>query len=163
MERLYKLGGVPGGRAELMLEVLAALLEAREVKLAAEVEVKDKTTAEGKSDQKNPNLGPRGPIPSRPPWCGRTPFLEVHHIKPRHQGGSNCPENLVTLCASCHRLWHERIRVEVVGMLAEGQAGAPGKTPDKLRWNWIKFPLLVQKFANKFHFCADYGIIIRCQ
>ncbi len=42
------------------------------------------------------------------PGCGRTRFLEVHHIKPRSQGGSNQPENMVTLCSSCHRLWHER-------------------------------------------------------
>jgi len=42
------------------------------------------------------------------PGCGRTRFLEVHHIKPRNQGGSNESENLMTLCASCHRLWHER-------------------------------------------------------
>jgi len=42
------------------------------------------------------------------PGCGRTRFLEVHHIKPRNQGGTNHPENLMTLCASCHRLWHER-------------------------------------------------------
>ncbi len=42
------------------------------------------------------------------PGCGRTRFLEVHHIRARQQGGSNQAENLVTLCASCHRLWHER-------------------------------------------------------
>ncbi|MCK9996906.1 MAG: HNH endonuclease, partial [Candidatus Krumholzibacteria bacterium] len=42
------------------------------------------------------------------PGCHRTRFLEIHHIKPRSQGGSNQAENLVTLCASCHRLWHER-------------------------------------------------------
>jgi len=42
------------------------------------------------------------------PGCGRTRFLEVHHITPRNQGGSNKTENLMTLCASCHRLWHER-------------------------------------------------------
>ncbi len=42
------------------------------------------------------------------PGCGRTRFLEVHHIKQRQSGGSNLAENLVTLCASCHRLWHER-------------------------------------------------------
>ncbi|MEN8006485.1 MAG: HNH endonuclease signature motif containing protein, partial [Candidatus Krumholzibacteriota bacterium] len=44
----------------------------------------------------------------RAPGCGRTRFLEVHHLKPRRQGGNNKPENLMTLCASCHRLWHER-------------------------------------------------------
>jgi len=44
----------------------------------------------------------------RAPGCGRTRFLEVHHIVPRQRGGSNRPENLVTLCGACHRLWHER-------------------------------------------------------
>ncbi|MFO7609860.1 MAG: HNH endonuclease signature motif containing protein, partial [Candidatus Krumholzibacteriia bacterium] len=42
------------------------------------------------------------------PGCGRTRFLEVHHKKPRARGGTHEPANLVTLCASCHRLWHER-------------------------------------------------------
>jgi len=42
------------------------------------------------------------------PGCNRTRFLEVHHIVSRQQGGSNQTENLVTLCASCHRLWHEK-------------------------------------------------------
>ncbi len=44
----------------------------------------------------------------RAPGCGRTRFLEVHHINTRQQGGTNHPDNLVTLCGSCHRLWHER-------------------------------------------------------
>ena len=42
------------------------------------------------------------------PGCGRTRFLEVHHIVSRQQGGGNKTENLMTLCASFHRLWHER-------------------------------------------------------
>lgn len=42
------------------------------------------------------------------PGCERTRFLEVHHIIPRSHGGGNTIENLVTLCGSCHRLWHER-------------------------------------------------------
>ena len=29
--------------------------------------------------------------------------LEEHHIIPRRHGGSDDPENLVTLCANCHR------------------------------------------------------------
>jgi len=43
----------------------------------------------------------------RAPGCGRTRFLEVHHIVVRQRGGSNRAENLMTLCGSCHRLWHE--------------------------------------------------------
>ncbi len=44
----------------------------------------------------------------RAPGCSRTRFLEVHHIIPRCGGGQNGPENLVTLCGSCHRLLHEK-------------------------------------------------------
>jgi hypothetical protein len=40
--------------------------------------------------------------------CHRTWFLEVHHLVPRSRGGDNTAENLVTLCGSCHRLWHQR-------------------------------------------------------
>ena len=40
--------------------------------------------------------------------CGHTRFLEVHHVKPRARGGNNRPDNLITLCSACHRLWHEK-------------------------------------------------------
>jgi len=40
--------------------------------------------------------------------CDHTGFLHLHHILPRHDGGTHDPENLVTLCPACHRLWHER-------------------------------------------------------
>lgn len=40
--------------------------------------------------------------------CGATMFLEVHHVVPRHRGGSNRAENLVTLCSRCHTFTHER-------------------------------------------------------
>jgi hypothetical protein len=41
------------------------------------------------------------------PGCRSTHFLEVHHVKPRGQGGSNRAANLVTLCSRCHRFAHE--------------------------------------------------------
>lgn len=31
-----------------------------------------------------------------------TPAREVHHIKPLSQGGLNEPDNLMSLCTSCH-------------------------------------------------------------
>lgn len=37
-------------------------------------------------------------------WCGD--FVdnpEVHHIKPRSEGGPNKPNNLIVLCPTCHR------------------------------------------------------------
>ncbi len=40
------------------------------------------------------------------PGCANTRFLEVHHVVPRAKGGSNSPENLVTLCSACHRHIH---------------------------------------------------------
>ncbi|MBD3222484.1 hypothetical protein GF314_14710 [bacterium] len=42
------------------------------------------------------------------PGCEHTRFLEIHHRTPRSRGGTNRPENLITLCSACHRLWHER-------------------------------------------------------
>jgi hypothetical protein len=42
------------------------------------------------------------------PGCGRTRFLEIHHKVSRSNGGGNGSENLITLCGSCHRLWHEK-------------------------------------------------------
>ncbi len=44
------------------------------------------------------------------PGCGATRFLEIHHLTPRGDGGSNRAENLVTLCARCHRFRHVRRR-----------------------------------------------------
>jgi hypothetical protein len=38
--------------------------------------------------------------------CDATRFLEVHHRTPRSRGGSNRPDNLITLCSGCHRATH---------------------------------------------------------
>ncbi len=40
------------------------------------------------------------------PGCDRTRFLEVHHRRPRSQGGGNEPANLQVLCSGCHQLVH---------------------------------------------------------
>ena len=40
--------------------------------------------------------------------CHHTRHLHIHHVVPRARGGGNEIENLVTLCSSCHDLWHER-------------------------------------------------------
>jgi hypothetical protein len=40
--------------------------------------------------------------------CGSTKELNHHHLVPRANGGSEEPENLVTLCAECHDLVHSR-------------------------------------------------------
>jgi len=153
VERLHKLGGVPTDRAELLLEALDALAEAKESKTRrrildsrppVQIHVHEDRASGRMTVQTNTGErelsraeaervrcdaavcteGGRNTttIPPRTrrlvlsrdrhqcqaPGCGRTRFLEVHHIKPRRLGGTNKPENLTTLCGSCHRLWHEQ-------------------------------------------------------
>lgn len=38
--------------------------------------------------------------------CRRTQGLHVHHITARVDGGADTPDNLITLCATCHAEWH---------------------------------------------------------
>jgi len=38
--------------------------------------------------------------------CGAAKDLQVHHMKPRSQLGGDVTQNLITLCASCHRKRH---------------------------------------------------------
>ncbi len=38
--------------------------------------------------------------------CGCPGELHVHHIHPRSQLGDDAEHNLITLCATCHRLMH---------------------------------------------------------
>ena len=56
------------------------------------------------------------------PGCGRTFFLEVHHIEPEGAGGATEEKNLCTACAFCHDMVHEdKLSVE-------------GEAPHKLTW-----------------------------
>jgi len=162
VERLYKLGGVPNDRAELMLEALAALLETKELqrqkcprghfpsrppvqihvhenaetgRMTVQTDAGERELSRAESERMRCDAavchhGGRNTttIPPRvrrevlardkhrcqAPGCGRTRFLEIHHIVARQRGGDNKPENLMTLCASCHRLWHERGNGSVV-------------------------------------------------
>ena len=34
--------------------------------------------------------------------CGKAGALEVHHVKPLKEGGTNDPSNLQVLCRDCH-------------------------------------------------------------
>ena len=38
--------------------------------------------------------------------CDSTKYIQIHHIIPRGQGGTNHPHNLICLCADCHALAH---------------------------------------------------------
>jgi hypothetical protein len=55
--------------------------------------------------------------------CGSAHFLDVHHVVPREHGGTNDPENLITLCAACHRMVHDRVDGSAAWPLRPGIAG----------------------------------------
>ena len=38
--------------------------------------------------------------------CDSTDGIQIHHVIPRGEGGSDFPENLITLCWRCHALAH---------------------------------------------------------
>ncbi len=38
--------------------------------------------------------------------CDSTDGLQIHHVEPRGSGGSDMPENLITLCWRCHAEAH---------------------------------------------------------
>lgn len=38
--------------------------------------------------------------------CDSTQYLQIHHVIPRSVGGSDFPENLITLCSKCHAAAH---------------------------------------------------------
>ena len=38
--------------------------------------------------------------------CGSDKYIQLHHCVKRSQGGSDVPQNLITLCADCHVLAH---------------------------------------------------------
>ena len=43
--------------------------------------------------------------------CGRSGRLELHHVHPLAEGGTNEPYNLMPLCRQCHLAEHDRYGV----------------------------------------------------
>jgi hypothetical protein len=56
----------------------------------------------------------------RVPGCTHATFLDIHHVIPRSEGGSNDPENVITICGAHHRATH---RGELV--IEPSRAGSP--------------------------------------
>lgn len=42
--------------------------------------------------------------------CGASGTLHAHHIKPRKDGGTDKPSNLLLVCSSCHKSIHKRAK-----------------------------------------------------
>jgi hypothetical protein len=49
------------------------------------------------------------------PGCGRTHYLEVHHIVPVQAGGEDREDNMLTLCSTCHDLVHKYRSLIITG------------------------------------------------
>jgi RNA-directed DNA polymerase len=56
-------------------------------------------------------------------YCGSTDYLDVHHIRPRSQHGTDQMDNLVTLCRSCHLRTTRWGRPRGTGSTQSGRAG----------------------------------------
>lgn len=41
------------------------------------------------------------------------PYLEVHHVRPLSNGGTDTLDNTVALCPNCHALIHDELRLEL--------------------------------------------------
>lgn len=51
--------------------------------------------------------------------CGTIEQLHVHHIIPKYLGGSNNPDNLITLCAACHAIRHPSLQISLARSFIE--------------------------------------------
>ena len=51
--------------------------------------------------------------------CETTGHLHVHHLIPRHLGGPDEPENLISLCPACHAAHHPTLQVSLARSFIE--------------------------------------------
>ena len=69
-----------------------------------------------------PNKVRRG-VYKRDGWrcalCDSTDGIQIHHVIPRGEGGSDFPENLITLCWRCHALAHGKKVLDAVDLEKE--------------------------------------------
>ena len=80
--------------------------------------------------------------------------LEVHHIIFRSNGGSDKPDNLITLCRQCHRDLHlEKISLKNIKGLKRKNAQAAATQMNILR------SMIIKKF--KLNFTETYGFLTK--
>jgi len=79
-------------------------------------------------------------------------ILEVHHIETR-QTGSNAPDNLITLCKTCHKAYHDhKIHLDV-------KSGIPFRDPSQM--NIMRKALLSKARAMFSNVHTTYGYITK--
>ena len=85
--------------------------------------------------------------------CCGNPIQHHHHIKPRHEGGSDLPENIVGLCNECH----DKVHTGKMSFLAIGEK----KKYQALSVLNQVIPYIYQELVDIFgeeyvHCCTDY-------
>lgn len=80
------------------------------------------------------------------------PVLNVHHIRERKNGGSDQPDNLITLCETCHQSHH---RGEKPLTLA-----APKSLRDATQFNIVK--AYVMRATTDLPHSVTFGYITKC-
>ena len=64
------------------------------------------------------------------PGCRHSQYLDLHHVRPRAEGGDHEPENLVTLCGVHHRAAH----VGALAVTGNYSSGFVFRHADGKRW-----------------------------
>jgi hypothetical protein len=82
----------------------------------------------------------------RVPGCTHATFLDVHHVRPRSEGGRNDRENLISVCSAHHRAAH---RGELIIALSRDGA-ATFRHADGSAYGHAVAPRLVDAHAKVF-------------
>jgi len=75
-------------------------------------------------------------------YCGSERNVDVHHIKPTRNGGGHEPDNLITLCHSCHKLSHSIVPDGRNPVDAMSEQGVPTRYVDDPRVSRWAGPIL---------------------
>ncbi len=83
----------------------------------------------------------------------KDPVLNVHHIQQRKDGGSDRPENLITLCETCHVKHHQGIKVLNLTV--------PKRLRDATQFNVLK--AYVMRETTNLNRAVTYGYLTKAK
>ncbi len=89
----------------------------------------------------------------RVPGCTHATFVDVHHIRPRAEGGGHEPHNLITLCSAHHRAIH---RGELI-IEREGDGALAFRHADGTEYGSAVQPRVVDAHAKVFSALSNLG------
>jgi hypothetical protein len=93
------------GLAESVEKVFAYFVEREDPVIRAERKDSEKRTEKDKVMIRDQGSCQHQLSPSH--RCNQRYWIDIHHIKPRSEGGTDTAENLITLCSGHHRMKHE--------------------------------------------------------